>query len=141
VVDEHGVTIHRPIDAEPLRYRPDGTDADRAYYGPRDPLDEQRIVDGRYEPVDTWRTRTNARAEALMREALHGVETTPREDRILRWLSDWERVTVVVIASLLDRTYRAGLAAGRAEGIAAERARRRKVAARKPRRTPGDKID
>lgn len=113
VRDADGVTIHRPINSDPFRLRPDGTEAERGYYGPRDPQADQNLWADPPETVEAWCERTQAAEVALLLEALRDVVPTEYELRHLNWLCRGERQTVVVVASLLDRAYRAGLDAGR----------------------------
>ena len=135
LVDEHGVTIHRPIELEPRRLRPDGDDEDRGYYGPRDPVLEQNWSAYPPETADEWRARNRAAEVETLLEPLRGLPLTEYETRWLTYLTHGERSTVVVTASVFDRLYRAGVEAGRAEGITAERERaktRRAAAKRRP---------
>lgn len=117
VRDEHG-TVHRPLTDWPLRLRPDGHDGTRNGYSPADPTEERqwhRYPTG--ETLDEWRDRRAAAELELLRDALHGLDDlTDLEERHLGHLARIaDRNDVVIMASLLDRVYRLGLARGRGQ--------------------------
>jgi hypothetical protein len=130
--DDLGVTIHRPLPREPFRRRPDGDDVERNGYGPRDPADEQRWHQyPTRETTEQWIARNRTYDREALDEVLRGLEITEYESKWLAWQSHGERSDVVVLASLLDRMYRAGVEAGIAAGVAKERERRRNYDATK----------
>lgn len=135
--DEHGVTIHRPVIREPLRRRPDGDDVERNGYGPTDEAMRQQLYRFVPETVEEWIARNDVADRELFAEVLRDVELTEYERRHLAYKSRGERSDVVVLASLLDRMYRAGVEAGVAAGVAKERERRRTYDANKRRKDTG----
>lgn len=135
--DEHGVTIHRPVIREPFRRRPDGDDVERNGYGPRDPRDEQHWYQHPPETTAQWVERNRGYDREVLAEVLRNVEVTDYERRWLDYQSRGERSDVVVLASLLDRMYRAGVEAGVAAGVQKERERRRAYDANKRRKDTG----
>jgi hypothetical protein len=55
------------------------------------------------ETPDHWRARLRADRVAVLLDALHGVELSTRDRRIIDWLATWEPDTVETIASLFER--------------------------------------